>query len=135
MFVIDASVTMAWCFEDEAHAAADAVLHRFQEEPAMVPGIWPLEVGNVLLVAERRGRLTEAQSNRFLQLLAQLPIEIDDSAVDLTAVVAAGRTHGLSSYDASYLVLAENTGAALATLDAGLAAAAREAGVRLLIDV
>jgi predicted nucleic acid-binding protein len=70
MFVIDSSVAMAWCFEDEASDATDAVLDRLNEECAVVPAIWPLEVANVLLVAERRGRLSEAQASRFLELLS-----------------------------------------------------------------
>src|SRR6478752_1648562 len=102
---------MAWCFEDQATAATDAVLDRLNDDEAVVPAIWPLEVANVLLVAERRGRISEAQSSRFLELLAQLPIDVDDSPADMTAIVATGRRHTLSSYDASYLVLAERRGA------------------------
>jgi predicted nucleic acid-binding protein len=134
VFVIDTSVAMAWCFEDEATEATEAVLDRLNNDQAVVPAIWPLEVANVLLVAERRGRLSEAQASRFLELLAQLPIDVDDSAADMSAIVATGRRHTLSAYDASYLVLAERLGAALATLDQPLTQAARKAGVQLLIE-
>jgi predicted nucleic acid-binding protein len=130
---MDASVTLAWCFEDEATEATDAVLDRLHQDHAVVPPIWPLEVANVMLVAGRRGRLTEAQTSRFLALLSQLPIEIDDSAAEMPGLIAAGRRHGLSSYDASYLVLAERLGASLATLDQRLADAAGDAGVPLLV--
>jgi predicted nucleic acid-binding protein len=133
VFVIDTSVAMAWCFEDEATEAADLVLDRLREDEAVVPAIWPLEVANVLLVAERRGRLTEAQASRFLGLLTQLPIEVDDAPRELAGIDAAGRRHELSSYDASYLVLAEQLGASLATLDLRLAKAAERAGVELLV--
>jgi predicted nucleic acid-binding protein len=133
MFVIDTSLAIAWCFEDEATAATDAVLDRLREDEAVVPAVWPLEVANILLVAERRGRLSEAQASRFLELLAQLPIDVDDTPTDMSGIVAAGRRHTLSSYDASYLVLAERLGAGLATLDKHLAKAARKAGVQLLI--
>lgn len=133
MFVIDTSLAMAWCFEDEATKATEAVLDALADDEAVVPAIWPLEVANVLLVAERRGRLTEAQANRFLELLGHLPIQVDGSAADAGAILAVGRRHTLSSYDASYLVLAERRGAALATLDRPLAKAARKAGVPLLV--
>ena len=133
MFVIDTSVAMAWCFEDEATQATDAVLDLLRTDQVVVPAIWPLEVANVLLVAERRGRLTEAQASRFLELLAQLPINVDTSPTDMAGIVATGRRHTLSSYDAAYLLLAERLGAALATLDKVLAKAARKAGVQLLI--
>ena len=133
MFVIDTSVAMAWCFQDEATQATEAVLDLLRTDQAVVPAIWPLEVANVLLVAERRGRLTEAQASRFLELLAQLPINVDTSPTDMAGIVATGRRHTLSSYDASYLLLAERLGATLATLDKPLAKAARKAGVQLLI--
>ena len=68
MFVVDANVTMAWCFEDEVTDDTEAVLDRLRSEQAIVPAIWPLEVANVLLVAERRGRISEAQINRFIRL-------------------------------------------------------------------
>ena len=124
---------MACCFADEATTATESVLDLLTEDEAVVPAIWSLEIANVLLVAERRGRLSEAQASRFLELLQQLPIEVDDVPVDLAAVVAAGRRHELSSYDAAYLVLAERAGAPLATLDRRLAEAASRAGVRLLV--
>lgn len=133
MFVIDASVATAWCFEDEVTDDTEAVLDRLRSEQAIVPAIWPLEVANVLLVAERRGRISEAQINRFIRLLGQLPIKLDDAGSDLAGVVATGRAHGLNSYDASYLLLAERAGLPLATLDARLGGAATQAGVPLLI--
>jgi predicted nucleic acid-binding protein len=131
--VIDASLTMAWCFEDEATVGADTVLDRLIHDEAVVPGLWELEVTNVLLVAERRARITEAQVARFLGLLAELPIRVDNSPTDITALLSAGRRHGLNAYDAAYLVLAESLDVPLATLDAELAAASRNAGVDLLI--
>ncbi|MDQ6874636.1 MAG: type II toxin-antitoxin system VapC family toxin [Actinomycetota bacterium] len=132
-FVIDTSVTMAWCFEDEATEETEAVLDKLRTDRAVVPAVWQLEVINVLLVAERRRRITEAKAARFLDLLLHLPILVDESPTDTTAVLAAGRRHNLSSYDAAYLVLAEKLAAALATLDDGLRSASRGAGVPLLI--
>jgi predicted nucleic acid-binding protein len=132
--VIDTSIAMAWCFEDEASKETDAVLELLKQDDAVVPSLWQLEVTNVVLVAERRGRITEAQATRFLDLLRRLPIRVDDSPTDMTSVLAAGRRHGLSPYDAAYLVLAERRALSLATLDRGLAAAARSAGVPLLVD-
>lgn len=124
---------MAWCFEDEATAATDEILDRLRTEHAMAPLIWPLEVANVLATAQRRRRLTEAQSRRFSTLLAQLPIELDDYPDDIDTLLGAARRHELSSYDATYLLLAERHGIPIATLDDRLGAAARAAGVGLLI--
>ncbi len=132
--VIDTSVTMAWCFEDEATDATEAVLESLHENEATVPSLWQLEVTNVLLVAERRKRINEAQATRFIDVLTRLPIRIDTAPADPTAILAAGRHHHLSAYDAAYLILAERLGAPLATLDDKLATACHTAGVDLLIS-
>lgn len=132
-FVVDASVTMAWCFEDEATSATDAVLDRLATEEARVPALWGIEVTNVLLVAERRGRITEAQAAHFVALLRSLPLDLDLTSPDHDTLLAAGRRHGLSAYGAAYFVLAEREGFPLATLDKGLQKAARSAGIPLLM--
>jgi len=131
-FVVDASVTLAWCFEDETTPQTEAILDRLSDDTAVVPSLWELEVSNVLLLGERRGRLTESQSARFVALLGQLPILVDSASVDIGAVLAAGRSHALSAYDAAYLVLAEREGVPLATLDAKLRAAAQAVGVSVI---
>ena len=131
-FVLDASVALAWCFEDEATSHTDGVLERLAKDSAVTPSLWELEVVNVLLLAERRGRISESQTARFVALLTQLPIHVDSAGPDLGAVLAAGRHHGLTAYDAAYLVLAEREGIPLATVDGKLRAAAKAAGVSLL---
>lgn len=132
-FVLDASTALSWCFEDEATPATDAVLDQLAEDRAVVPTLWELEITNVLLVGERRGRLTEAQTAHFVALLSALPINVDLAGPDMTTVLAVGRQHGLSAYDAAYLVLAERDGLPLATLDDRLQRAAQAAGVELVM--
>ena len=131
-FVLDASVALAWCFEDESTLDTDRVLERLAEDAAVTPSLWELEVVNVLLLAERHGRITESQTARFIALLTQLPIHVDSAGPDMEAVLATGRHHRLTAYDAAYLVLAEREGIPLATLDAKLGAAAQVAGVPVL---
>ena len=98
----------------------------------MVPALWELEVSNVLLLAERRGRITENNSARFVALLGQLPILVDTAGADMNSVLACGRRHQLTAYDATYLVLAQREGVPLATMDTRMQAAARAAGVPLV---
>ncbi len=133
-FVVDASVVMSWCFADEADGYADGVLDRLAQEEAVVPSIWPLEIGNVLLVAERRKRLSEADSARFLALLAELPIVVESEPPQrmLREIIALAREFGLSTYDAAYLDLAMRLGLPLATHDAALRKAAKKVRVPLL---
>lgn len=131
--VIDCSVTMAWCFADEANRTTDQLLASLDESETLAPSIWPLEVANVLLVAERRGRITSARSARFVDLLVQLPIWVEETDLSRTTgeVLAIGRDYSLSAYDAAYLDLAMRTGSALASRDRRLRSAARQAGVEV----
>jgi len=134
-FVIDNSVVMSWCFKDESNKYADAVLERLCEATAFVPSIWPLEVINVLLVAERKKRLSEADSVRFTTLLSQLPIIVEHEQPGriMTDLLSLSRTNNLSSYDASYLNLAMRKGLPIATLDIRLRDAAKMANVPIFI--
>lgn len=131
--VIDNSVVMSWCFKDETNEYADSVLDRLTEATAFVPSIWPLEVVNVLLVAERCNRLGNADSIRFMTLLSQLPIVVEHERSEngMKALLALARANELSSYDASYLQLAMHKGCAIATLDNKLMEAARSTHVAL----
>ena len=131
-FVIDASIAMAWCFEDEGAPAAEVALERLRDDRADVPRMWALEVANILLVAERRGRLTEAQATHFLEIVRQLPITVDAEPIDVAGLVGVARRHQLTAYDAAYLALALRLGTDLATLAGRLAAAAHAAGVTVV---
>lgn len=133
-FVLDASVALAWCFEDESSAGADAVLDRLADGEAFVPDLWFLEVGNALLGAERRGRLGQAESTRLLELLRQLPIRVEETPSSRTwgEILGLARAHRLSTYDALYLDLAMRLGIPLATLDEDLRQAALRNGLELV---
>lgn len=129
--VVDASVALTWCLREEASAATDAVLLDLRETGGTAPAIWPLEVTNVLVGAERRGRIAAADVTLGLELLMRLPIVTDLEGVGQawSRVFALARSERLTAYDAAYLELALRTGATLATLDQNLAAAARRLGL------
>jgi predicted nucleic acid-binding protein len=132
-FVIDNSVVMSWCFQDEGSNYTEAVLESLESGEAFVPAVWPLEVGNALLAAERRKRLSEASVVRFLTLVAGLPIVVEQETPErmLKETVSLARQHGLSTYDASYLDLAMRLGLPLSTQDASLKKAAKKCRVPL----
>jgi len=133
-FVIDNSVVMSWCFKDETNRYADAVLDKLFKSTAIAPSIWSLEVVNALLVAERRKRLKQVDSVRFMTLLSQLPIVVEDKGSEkvMKDLLALGRTSHLSSYDASYLDLAMRKDWPIATIDKKLMEAAKEVSVTIL---
>ena len=132
--VLDCSVAIAWCFADEASAELDALLDGVRANGVLVPAIWHLEVANVLLTAERRGRISERGATRSLHLLSSLPIHTDHADPERMRrdIVPLARAHRLMAYDATYLELAIRTGVPLATTDRILAAAARTAGVSVV---
>ena len=133
-FVIDNSVVMSWCFCDAGDCYAEAVLDRLTGAEALAPAIWPLEVANVLVAAERRGRLSEADSSHFLRLLGDLPLRVLPETPERVTgeILALARQTGLSAYDASYLDLAMREGVPLATRDAALRKAAGVIGVEMV---
>jgi predicted nucleic acid-binding protein len=136
VLVLDASATVPWCFADEVSEQTEALLDQVRQNGATVPPIWFLEVANVLLIAERSGRLTPAQTATFLNLLNDLPINIAaiEELDQLATILELGRAHNLSSYDASYLHLALRQGLPLATLDGRLSQAARRVGTELVLQ-
>ncbi len=133
-FVLDNSIVMAWSFEDEVDKYADAVLERLADTRAVVPVLWPLEVANALLMGERRKRSTEAETIKWIGILASLPIAIDGETNSRawSDTLSLARGHKLSAYDAAYLELAIRRGMPLATIDGKLRTAAEAAGVALL---
>ncbi len=134
IFVLDNSVVMSWCFKDEVDEYADRVLDRLAAGAAVVPSIWPLEVVNLLLAAERKNRLKECDSVRFLTLLEQLPIRVEYGQPEgiMKELLVLARTNRLSSYDAAYLELAMQKGIPIATLDKALIQAAGMTGIAIL---
>ena len=133
-FVVDCSITMTWLFKDEATPKTAELLNRLTSETALVPAWWLVEVTNVLALAERKGRITVAQSGAFIADLGKLDIEQDDGAPGraFSHLLPLCRTHQLTSYDAIYLDLAVRRHLPLATLDADLRRAAKKLGVKLL---
>jgi predicted nucleic acid-binding protein len=133
-FVLDASVALAWCFEDEAIPYADQILDSLDSDTGLVPAIWPLEIANAVLAAERRGRLQTADTVRFIELVRALPITVDDIDAEraMGSVLDMARAYNLTSYNAAYLELAMREGLPLATQDRRLAEAAAHCGVPLM---
>jgi predicted nucleic acid-binding protein len=133
-FVVDCSIAMTWLFHDEATPKTTALLNRLAVDAALVPAWWFIEMTNVLAMAERKGRITPAQSDAFIADLSKLGIERDDEAPDraFTHLLPLCRAHRLTSYDAIYLELAIRRSLPLATLDDDLRKTAKKLGVSLL---
>lgn len=132
-FVLDGSVALAWLFHDEQDPYADAIVAKLPAVEMLVPRLWHLEVANVLLVGERRGRCTAADVTTWLGYLSALPVVVDaeTEARAWADTVALARRNDLTEYDAAYLELALRTRLPLATLDRKLKSAAVAVGISL----
>jgi predicted nucleic acid-binding protein len=133
-FVLDTSIAMSWCFSDEATPATWRLLDSLRDDLAHIPAIWPLEVANALNMAQRRGRLQPNEYLRFLEIVRQLPIAVDQLTIErtLTVVLGLASSQQLTTYDAAYLELAVRLGVPLATKDTRLRRAAGRLGLSVL---
>lgn len=132
-FVLDCSVTMAWCFEDEITEYSENALNSLFNAKAIVPPLWDLEVTNVLLQALRKKRITKMQLIRFKDSLSLLPIQIQYAQEhrSINSIMALAEETGLTIYDAVYLELALRQNLPIATLDKTLRQAAKKMNVIL----
>jgi predicted nucleic acid-binding protein len=123
--VLDSSATIAWFMPDEQ--GSQQLLQHVAAEGAVVPSIWPLEIGNAFLLAFRRGRITADHRARALDQLASLPIEYDSETLTYawTATLELADRFRLTLYDACYVELARRRGLPIASLDRNLRAAAQ----------
>jgi predicted nucleic acid-binding protein len=128
-FVLDCSVAVSWLMPDESLGLN--LLDQVAEDGAIVPSLWSLEIGNVLLIAERKKRITLEQRQKALHILTELPIVVDTMTSNhawLETMELAER-YNLTLYDASYLELSLRRSLPLATFDKALKIAADLAGV------
>ena len=135
IFVVDASVALAWCFADEASSFTDGLLDRLRRgDMTVVPAHWPTEILNGLVVAFRRKRIKADQPALLWEQLLRLPIATEPplSALQARIVLSLAEKHRLTIYDAAYLELAHRRSLPLGTLDSDLRKAAQEEGTTLL---
>ena len=132
--VIDASAALAWCFADERSTESQALLEYVSVNGAKVPQIWHLEVANALLVGEIKGRISKSHVREQLDNFDALPIIVDDKTTRnaWSDIFELARQYGLTTYDASYIELAQRLKQPLATRDKAMIAAAKKLGLELV---
>lgn len=134
MIVLDASLTGAFFFEDEANPQVDQIMRRCAETGATAPSIWPVEIANIFRAAVRRKRITFEQRSAYFERLRTIGVQVDVVGADLAwgELTSLADLHDLTIYDAAYLELALRRQLPLATLDKDLAAAAQRECVEVL---
>jgi predicted nucleic acid-binding protein len=132
-FVLDVSATVPWALPEQISGGSQAAKTALERgATAFVPPLWKYELANTLLVSERRRRLPEGEAERFMEDLADMDIEENDEWPSALSLVAHGRIHALSGYDAAYLTLAKRLAVPLATNDEALRRAAELSDIELL---
>ena len=128
-FVVDCSVTACWYIEDQATVYADNALAALETEIVHAPALWRLEMANLVLKLERRKHLTTNEAEAVIERAAQLPIVVHEEPCGLKDVYRFAAMHALSSYDASYLLLAVRLGVEVATQDTAMLAACERSSI------
>ena len=134
-YVFDASVCVAWCFEDETTEwVSNLFLRLSNTDNIRVPAHWPVEIANTFLQAQRRRRVTSAQVDRFWEQIASVRIAVEPPLTSSQAkeVLRLSEKHSLTTYDGAYLDLARSNRIPLATLDSALRNAAKDELVTLM---
>ena len=130
--VVDASVSAAWLLPDEATPYTEAVLQATAEREVWVPALWLLEMGNLLINAQRRKRIDAVKRRELVMAASALRLRVDREPVSMADMDALAASHGLSVYDAAYLELAMRRGLPMATLDAATRKAMEASSVALV---
>ena len=133
-FVVDASVAIAWCIEDEATPQTRSLLATAVQTGIIVPSLWFLEMTNVLRIAEKKQRLPAALVDERLVKLAKLIVTVEpiDGELACGIILALARKHDLTTYDACYIGVSQRLQKPLATLDMAMRKAAKKEGIKLL---
>ncbi|OGT41278.1 MAG: hypothetical protein A3F42_07310 [Gammaproteobacteria bacterium RIFCSPHIGHO2_12_FULL_37_34] len=132
-FILDCSITMAWCFEDETSEYSEKILDALSENTAWVPALWSIEVANSLIVAERKKRISHIKAIAFKQHIDTFAIKIDDYLLTkpIELLLDLAKETGLTAYDATYLELAIRKNLPIATLDVELKKSSQKMGLSL----
>ncbi len=128
---MDASLTASRVLPHELNPLAEKAFERLEDDPAMVPKLWWYEIRNLLIINERRGRITQNDTTNYLRFFGRFLFQQTDY-LDENHILSLARKYRLTVYDASYLALAEHEVIPLATLDGALIEAAKAAGIELL---
>jgi len=134
-FVADASIGLAWVHPTQSTALTAGLLRDVEAGAELhVPGLWPLEICNALLVMTRRRLVTHQQQKSAFLFLSKLTVALDSEAALLAwrAIPDLAAKYNLSAYDACYLELAIRKGLPLASRDEPLRTAARKCAVKVL---
>lgn len=134
-FVLDASAAGTLVLPDEQSDSIGQFISSLGvEDEIVVPALWWFEIGNILVQAARRKRISSENIAEAQQLLRQIPISTDASTgwTYQSDLLAVAQEYSLTVYDAAYLELADRMQAKVVSCDTALLEACRKARVPFL---
>ncbi len=118
--VIDASVALKWYLDDEnlgTKALNILTLYVSDDLNIFAPSLLEYEVINGLKIAQKRGRIDKKSLQSGIEGFFNLEIKVYNASHFSNKVLDIVNSHDISSYDASYLALAENEKSPFVTAD------------------
>jgi len=136
-FVIDASVVANLVLPDEHLPEAVALIANLNGDVAVAPALWPFEVLNLLVMAQRRKRIDEENFVTAFQAATELPVNVGNAptAQEQGEIAILSKKHSLTVYDAAYLYLSLRESLPLASKDKALIKAAQIENVKLALTI
>ena len=131
-FILDCSVYMSWCFNEETIKASSKILNSITKKGIIVPSLWVYEVTNTLTVSVRRKKLTVADAHDLINNIQLLPIEFDKPTIEnMSNIFNIANEHKLSAYDAAYIELALRTNTQIASFDKEVIKVSGKLGIKI----
>lgn len=129
--VIDASVAISWLYPSQTTENTELLKEDLRLGAYYcAPDVLRYEVAYVLWRDVKRQYYSRADALKLWEILLDLPIQYRKStAQNYSGLLALGLKHAISTYDAAYIQLAEETGAVLATRDKAMERAAKRLGL------
>ena len=134
MIVLDASLMIAWLLREPELAPSSDLYFSLPQQMVVVPGHWPLEIGNALWANVRRGRLPVDRLSVMMEELATFEIQVQSAIQieDMETLTRFAVAQNLTVHDSAYVHLAQRLGLPLATLDNAMRSAASALSIPLL---
>jgi predicted nucleic acid-binding protein len=120
---IDASVVLKWYLSDETYGqAALGILDKYvsYDIEIIAPSLLEYELLNGLQIAWKRGRIEQEKAIMAFEGFLSLEIEQKDISSYYPKVLRFSESHNLSTYDSSYLAVADEEDIVLVTADENL---------------
>lgn len=121
-YVVDASVTLKWIFEEEDSKKARELLRMSERGKIMLlaPDLWTYEMISAITTAVRRKKITVAKAEEMMRMVMKAGLKLISVNDIAERIVRISIKYDISGYDAAYIGLAKANSLILVTADEAL---------------